>query len=724
MTKKQVKGEFKTFVKGLITEASELNFPENASFKEENFELFKTGERKRRLGLTVERYVPTLIVEGFSDQTLNKNDILAFEWNNVADIEGFSFLVIILPGSVKLLNQLSGSVVSEFNVDILDAKVINNFLICTTAGKDVVIISWQSGGFVLQTKRIAVRDIWGIAPYSEDKSFNFRPLPADFFPIHRYNLYNQSWGYPQTNRVGAREDLTQAYSLGWLTPPGPYPSDSEQVWSGMYFESSVNPPQERWTLSKAIEKYGPNVPVGRGYFIIDLLERSASRKQAVINNKSQFPEMAMGDFNPPVDKSDYGPTCLIEFAGRVFYSGFSDLGFVGDSRSPRLYNAVCFSQLLKGSENITSCYQVGDPTNRNESDIVDTDGGILFISEAERIIGLSVFNNSLIVFATNGTWAISGGGDYGFSATNYKEVKITTAGCLSKNTIISTNSGAFFWSPEGIFLISPNQFGNLQATSLTGTTIQTFYNSIIGSVQPGKVKSCYDKVDKKVRWVYGGEAINSLLIPTKELVFDLELNSFSLNTFRIPSKEWPMVIGAYANKDITMSSRSDWYSFKYYGFRIISGFYSFFIAKPSEQFYDWKEIDDVGIDNKAFLLTGAITGNDSTAAKQIPYFVLHMRRTEIGTSGGSSPSTVITNPSGCLARTQWGFTVSENSNKWSSLMSVYRYRHEYLEPNYSIVTTKNKMRGRGPAFSLYMESEPGKDCQIVGWNLTLNANQF
>ena len=43
-----------TFVKGLITEASELTFPENASVDELNCALERDGTRRRRQALTYE----------------------------------------------------------------------------------------------------------------------------------------------------------------------------------------------------------------------------------------------------------------------------------------------------------------------------------------------------------------------------------------------------------------------------------------------------------------------------------------------------------------------------------------------------------------------------------------------------------------------------------------------------------------------------------------------
>ena len=50
------KGEkaFRSFVKGLVTEANQLTFPENASVDEANFVLNRDGSRYRRLGVDYE----------------------------------------------------------------------------------------------------------------------------------------------------------------------------------------------------------------------------------------------------------------------------------------------------------------------------------------------------------------------------------------------------------------------------------------------------------------------------------------------------------------------------------------------------------------------------------------------------------------------------------------------------------------------------------------------
>jgi hypothetical protein len=146
----------------------------------------------------------------------------------------------------------------------------------------------------------------------------------------------------------------------------------------------------------------------------------------------------------------------------------------------------------------------------------------------------------------------------------------------------------------------------------------------------------------------------------------------------------------------------------------------------NSRFLDWESVDNVGTDAYGFFTTGAVTAGDSSATKQIPYLVLHFRRTEDGVDEEFIPINV----SGCLVRTQWDFSNSINSKKWSSSFQGYRHRRAYLvddiedpyDTGFELVTTRNKIRGRGKAFAFHMETESGKDCQIVGWSISINGN--
>ena len=83
-----------------------------------------------------------------------------------------------------------------------------------------------------------------------------------------------------------------------------------------------------------------------------------------------------------------------------------------------------------------------------------------------------------------------------------------------------------------------------------------------------------------------------------------------------------------------------------------------------------------------------------------------------------------------MMRFRWEWSDTSNAHKWSRIQEVYRYRlpryitgpSDDYDTGFELVSTKNKIRGRGKAFCMYLETSPFKDCQIVGWNLTANSN--
>lgn len=100
----------------------------------------------------------------------------------------------------------------------------------------------------------------------------------------------------------------------------------------------------------------------------------------------------------------------------------------------------------------------------------------------------------------------------------------------------------------------------------------------------------------------------------------------------------------------------------------------------------------------------------------------------------------LTKRSSCKVRSQWNWTNSVAAGKWSPFFQAYRLRmgpvvmsrsngnetDEVVElyTQYDVVTSKNKLRGRGRALSVHIETEPGKDCHILGWNLSLTGNSL
>jgi len=762
VVKKSVKVEFNTFVKGIITEASPLNFPEHASFDEENFKLNRNGTRERRLGMDYEDgYVFTSPSMTLSELESSSNN--TYEWLNVAGVPGRTFQVVQFSNRLFVydLSKVPLSVAGYIaevpigglnpNPTTLAITSIDGKLVVVDGSGDIAIISYLEGiNFHIDYSRLVVRDVWGVANPVTDADSSVRPSVAS--NPHSYNLYNQSWGI--TRRNEGETDVVDPVLL-YRDTFGLYPSDNETVWPALQMQpvSPPNVPHERLFINLLKEQTGINVKAAKGYFLIDLLRRGSARASAISANSAKYPELIFKDFAAPSDFTPNGATTVCEFAGRVFYAGFSGAVVGGDSRSPELSNYVAFSQLVRNQNDITKCYQEGDPTSREGSDVVETDGGFFRISGADGISGMVNMGTHLLVFSKNGVWAVSGGSDYGFSATNFKVDKITRFGLLGNQSVVEEVGKVYYWSMDGIYVVAKDQYGTIQATNITEQTIQTLYEDI-PTLSKEAVKGVYDISGRTIRWVYNtGTRFTSEFI-TYELILDVVLKSFYRNKITKTSStldpevfgvfrstpfqedsefeemmvgDEPVYVGAEPVSYITQRAVEGLQSTRYLIIRPVgTGFQFTFGHYRDTQFRDWYSHNNVGVDAKGYLVTGAITAGDSSVDKQAPYLVMHFKRTELGIDGNFLPLGV----SGCLVRCQWGFTNSAASNKWGPLFQTYRYRQAYIptsisdtyDTGYELVTSKSKLRGRGKALSIYMETEPTKDCQIVGWSLSLNGN--
>jgi hypothetical protein len=757
--KKVVRAEVNSFVKGLITEASPLNYPENASLAETNFELNRDGSRDRRLGLDYEpnfsRVATSLLPVESSNFKIN-----SFKWAGVEGNGEDDFLVVQLEQTLKFfdlsVDSVSGDgylgevVLTLFPTDVRYSFAnVDGSLIVVGGVDKIATVIYDGSSFSVEYDYIRVRDVWGVQPivvpeYETDPSFR-----GGFDAFHSYNLQNQSWGIPRKESSGTLVDPVPTYFIDL----GFYPSNSEVVWTGLQFQPvTAGVTFERMYTNLYTELKGVNVKAPKGYFLIDLLNRGVSRKEAFESNYTKYPQLSISTINLPVDSTPGGATVITEFAGRTWFAGFNGQVVDGDSRSPNLSNFILFSQQVKNKKDIVKCYQEGDPSSREESDVVETDGGFLRLSGAVNIKAMINLDTSLIVIADNGVWTITGGGEYGFTATNYKVGKISTFGGLSNSSVVVENGRVFYWAKDGIYVISKNQFGDFTVQSITESTIQTYYEEISNEAKEACVGT-YDPNSKKIRWLYNtGERFTSTSKP-RELILDVSLNAFypsdigtlTPNTVEVfslfpslPFKRGVEDSTVYSESDEVLSDTDDvvisesirttgLQSIRYLTVEILNDIvYIVFSYYRNSSFMDWASVNGVGIDAKGTILTGHATAGDSAIDKQIPYLVMHFYRTENGVDENLVPI----NQSSCFFRCQWSFSNTINSKKWSALKQAYRYRRpmyvtdvdDEYDNGFEIITTKNLVRGNGPAFALYFETEAGKDCRIVGWNLSLTGN--
>jgi hypothetical protein len=89
-----------TFIKGLITEAGELTFPEGASVDELNCDLRRDGSRRRRLGVAIETS------PSYSSFTLSDTELVtAGTWQNVGGLADLEFLVLQKGATLYFYNK-------------------------------------------------------------------------------------------------------------------------------------------------------------------------------------------------------------------------------------------------------------------------------------------------------------------------------------------------------------------------------------------------------------------------------------------------------------------------------------------------------------------------------------------------------------------------------------------------------------------------------------------
>lgn len=109
--------EINTFVKGIVTEASPLTFPENASIDEQNMVLNKDGSRERRLGMDYEAGYAT-----FSANASAQDNPLftSYVWKQPGGYTESEFSVIQSGKRLTFLNNtatsISASVIATFDV--------------------------------------------------------------------------------------------------------------------------------------------------------------------------------------------------------------------------------------------------------------------------------------------------------------------------------------------------------------------------------------------------------------------------------------------------------------------------------------------------------------------------------------------------------------------------------------------------------------------------------
>ena len=731
---------YRSFVKGLITEANQLTFPENASIDEANFVLNRDGSRSRRLGVDYESSY-ALTATGLTATDIKEGKQSFHVWESPDGDTSVSLGLVRIKDKIWFMNLLTDSpsanlknggspiTIASLSNSKIETSVINNK--CVIVSKDLprpVLLTYaKTTGLVTQsTIQLEIRDIYGV-----DDTLFLDTRPTTLSNEHKYNLRNQGWNKNIVTSSGA-DAIDYTY-----TELGQYPSNADN-WTLGKISNTASADYEKYDPDTLVKNSFSNYQIAKGSFIIDAFERGVGRMNAS--------DVTSG---LPTDREEGNISTITSYAQRLFYSGVESDVTGSDIRSPNYSGYIFFSKIIKSDDDFGKCHQEADPTDPGINDLIDTDGGSIQIPDITRVVKIIASQASVLVFAENGVWEVYGDTG-GFIATSFQASKISTNGITNGDSVVNVNGNFIYWSKAGIYLLKPDTAsGRFAAESLSLTSIQDLYLKI-PEVAKDFCKGIYDEKENRVRYLYNDSTdYSSSNYPNsynKELIYDLTLKAWSKNELSSLASDSPYVADYVAMPGYSVSAREESVvagtdtvlitagdtvvipddvatsRTEQFSFLTIVGT-SFTLSKYNgSDFLDWKTKDSVGVDYSSYLYTGYELFGDIMKEKQVPYLFLYLQKTEDGFTA-SGDDLVFKNQSSCKVQAQWGWSNSAANGKWGKEFQAYRILRNYTpsgasdayDSGESMVVTKNKLRGSGKCLSLYIRSEQGKDMKLLGW---------
>jgi len=174
---KKAEKTFNSFVKGLVTEASELTFPEGALVDGENFVLKRDGSLERRLGIDYENLY-TKVSTGLTESQIAQGRSAFYRWNSPSGDSSLSIGVIRIYNrfwfvdllttnpSSNLLNNNSYIEVSALTTSDVQFANLNNQLVVVSQDLESPIIftyNTDTKNITVSSINLKIRDLLGVS---------------------------------------------------------------------------------------------------------------------------------------------------------------------------------------------------------------------------------------------------------------------------------------------------------------------------------------------------------------------------------------------------------------------------------------------------------------------------------------------------------------------------------------------------------------------------------
>lgn len=708
-----------TFVKGLITEAGELTFPENASVDELNCDLRRDGSRRRRLAAKVEG---SNVLSTFTVATSTR--FHTGSWENVGGQAGLEFLVLQVGSTLRFYNKTTPPLSSHQilqTVDLSSYEVtgsvgaanvkcqfasINGALVVSSPAIDTIYIERDNATGTLTTTRISFR-IRDFEWLGDKSTYSTGIATASADAQRQYDTANSGW----TGTKGSAALTT------YLTAKLQYPPLTLPWYSGK--DSSGNFSVAEWD-----KVFSGTSLIGNGHYILDFF------------NKDRSAASGIAGITTEIETSRF--KSIESFAGRIFYAGLESAKNTG---------VILFSRQIESLKELGDCYQSNDPTSEEISDLLDTDGGLIRIPDAVNIKYLYAFGANLFIFADNGVWSINGV-DGVFRATEYSLRRVSYNGMLTAESFVEAEGVPFWWSKTGIHTLQFDEVSsNPTEQNISLPTIQTFWDNI-GSSTRSLVQATYDRLNKKIYWAYPNADETNANKLNNFLILDIPLGAFypwkvsdqasstsyimGLTTYSGYGSDELVLDVILPNGDDVVQGVDDVVSAQLSDFptgdpavvllirdgatgKLTMGSFS------GDDYLDWGTANYSSYAEAGYDFLG-----DLMLQKTAPYIIVYSRVTEEGwTAVGTGYEPI--HPSSLLVSAYWDFSTTPAS----AAQQAYRYKTTpVVNPSSlgsfgypeTVITTRLKVRGRGRSMRMRFESEQGKDFVLLGYGVLGGRN--
>jgi hypothetical protein len=668
------------FSKGLITEATGLNFPENAATETFNCVYKPTGEVQRRKGFEFETgYEFLAYTPGYA--------IKHYLWKAVANIGTISFLVQQNGPIVSFLKVEASQPVSysvEFTLDLDDH--LSGLTEVTTAPAQfaagsgrlfithpqceplAVTYNDDTDDIEILEISVQVRDMIGI-----DDSLDIDEEPSTLSDEHHYNLLNQGW-YQLVNALATGSSSEDSYTprdpiVVWNEErPSTYPSNVAVWWaykrpkqSGAAWIEIFRPKE---TYNNIVRN---NTPAPKGHYIYNAFNIDRSTVSGVSGLT-------------PETSGDARPSTVAFFAGRVFYSGV---------QSRRYGSKIYFSQIIERDEQFGRCYQNQDPTSDDAPDLLPSDGGVIVIPEVANILYMVAKGAVLFVFASNGVWQISGSEGIGFRANDYSVTKITDTPAVSASSFVIVDGNPVWINQTGIWTLTPAQVGlSFEIKSLSDTTIKQYVQSVPYD-HKSYITGAFNPKTRIIQWAFAQDP---------DLAFGEADRVLNFNTLSGAFYPWSVSAAETCLRDVvTLESTTVDTYFAYCTYTPTKGLT--FATETNDDFLDFVGEDNSGDgwDYESYGVVGYGVYGEGNKSFQSNYVTIHYRPEENGS---------------CYIQGQWAYANNPNTGRWSTTQQVYGPK---TPEDYDYASAKRKIRGQGKALQLRFKSVSGKPFSLTGW---------